>query len=183
MGKLKKGVQPYDLAVPYKTDSFDCGRPILDDFVKKDLAKQQKNHILRGYVIQTDEQGDGSPEIMGYYTLSGGSYTKAGMSNGRRKQVPYRDAPCILLGRLAVDKRLAGKGFGSILVADAARRTYEAARSVGVYAMMAEAKDEAAARFYEAMGFTRLATEDSRLVYFYPTNSIETLIDKYPPLT
>jgi GNAT superfamily N-acetyltransferase len=182
MGKLKQGVQPFDPAVPYKTDSFDCGRPVLDDFLKQHLAKQQQNHVLRGYVIQTDDPGQQSPEILGYYTLSGGCYTKAGMSNGRRKQVPYRDAPCILLGRLAVDKRLAGNGFGAILVADAARRTYEAAQSVGVYALMAEAKDEEAAKFYEAMGFTKLATEDGRLIYFYPTSTIGQLIDKYPPL-
>lgn len=102
------------------------------------------------------------------------------MSNAQRKQVPYRDAPCILPGRLAVNKRLAGKGFGTILIADAARRVYEATQSVGVYAMMAEAIDDAAGECYAKPGFLRLNTEDDPLIYFYPGQVIKPLLALYP---
>lgn len=179
MGQLKKGIFAFDAKQEYDTSSFSCGRPELDEFLQKNLARQQENHVLRAYFILSD---DPIPQVMGYYTLSGGCFIKTGMSNARRKQVPYRDTPCILLGRLAVDQRLSGKGFGSMLVADAARRVYEAAQSVGVYAIMTEAKDGKAAKFYEGLGFIKLNTEDSRLLYFYPTNSIESIIDQYPPI-
>lgn len=179
MGKLKQGVFAFDAKQTYDTSSFSCGRPELDEFLKKHLARQHENHVLRAYFILSD---DPVPMVMGYYTLSGGCFIKSGMSNARRKQVPYRDTPCILLGRLAVDQRLAGNGFGSILVADAARRVYEAAQSVGVYAMMTEAKDAQAATFYEKLGFHKLATADQRLMYFYPTNALQEIIDQYSPI-
>ncbi len=119
---------------------------------------------------------------MGYYTLSGGSFAKAGMSNAQRKQVPYRDAPRVLLGRLAIDNRLKGKGFGSMMVADAARRVYAAGQTVGVFALTVEAKDEDAADFYTCLGFRRLTTSDNRLILFYPTTALHALIEQYPPL-
>lgn len=177
MEELKKGIFPFNTQEQYDFPAFNCGRPELDDFLKNQLIKQQQNHILRAYLLLS---ADPVPQVMGYYTLSGGCYTKSGMSNVRRKQVLYRDAPCILLGRLAVDVRLARRGFGTIMVADAARRVDEAAQSVGVCAMIAEAKDEDAGRFYMALGFIKLNTESDRLVYFYPTNAIEPLIALFP---
>ncbi|KOC88201.1 GNAT family N-acetyltransferase [Winslowiella iniecta] len=177
MGQLKKGIFPFDHSADYHTENFDCGSEELNRFLKTQLARQHKLNVLRANVLLTDEP---VPEIMGYYTLSGGCYEKAGMSSKRRREVPYENAPCILLGRLAVDRRIAGRGFGSMLVAHAAKRVYQAAQSVGVYSLYTEAKDEQAAGFYQQLGFTRLTTTDGKLMYFCPVNAIEPLIDLYP---
>lgn len=175
--QLKRGIFAYDVTASYNTDNFCCGRPELDTFLKTYMARQQKNNVLRARVILSD---DPVPEIMGFYTLSSGSYEKDGMSGTRQRQVPCQNAPCILLGRVAVDKRLQGRGMGSILIAHAARTAFEAAQAIGVYSLYAEAKDEAAGQFYEKLGFIKLQTTDSRLVYFYPTNSLASLATQFP---
>ena len=69
--------------------------------------------------------------------------------------------PAVLLGRLAVARHYQGQGLGGILLADALSRTSRA--EFGVFAMVVDAKDEAAQRFYEHHGFTLLAGETRRL--------------------
>lgn len=177
MGQLKKGIFPFDQTASYRTENFDCGNSELNHFLNTQLARQHRLNVLRANVLLSDEP---VPEIMGYYTLSGGCYEKAGMSSKRRRDVPYENAPCIILGRLAIDRRIAGKGLESMLVAHAAKRIYEAAQSVGVYAMCVEAKNDKAAQFYQQLGFTQLTTTDGKLVYFYPVNGVESLIERYP---
>ena len=67
----------------------------------------------------------------------------------------------MLLGRLAVDRSYQGKGLGAVLLGDALMRPARA--ELGVFAMVVDAKDDAAQRFYERYGFTRLPGEAHRL--------------------
>ena len=60
-----------------------------------------------------------------------------------------------------MDKNCQGKGLGGVLLADAVLRTSRA--ELGVFAMLVDAKDEAAQRFYEHHGFTLLPGADRRL--------------------
>lgn len=62
-----------------------------------------------------------------------------------------------------------------MLVADAARRVYQVARTIGVYAMFVEAKDEYAAQFYERLGFLPAEGTDGRQRLFFPVNALATL--------
>jgi GNAT superfamily N-acetyltransferase len=78
------------------------------------------------------------------------------------KKLPrYPVVPAVLLGRLAVTRHYQGQGLGGILLADALRRTSRA--EFGVFAMVVDAKDEAAQRFYEHHGFALLVGEARRL--------------------
>lgn len=54
-----------------------------------------------------------------------------------------------------------GQGLGGILLADALMRTSRA--EFGVFAMVVDAKDEAAQQFYEHYGFTLLPGGSRRL--------------------
>ena len=59
--------------------------------------------------------------------------------------------PATLLGRLAVDRRRQGKGYGRFLLADA---LYRAARSeIASFAVIVDPKDDNARRFYERESF------------------------------
>ena len=62
-------------------------------------------------------------------------------------------ALCCFLPRLAVDRHWQGKGLGAALVADALRRAIQVADIAGVRAVLVHAKDDAARRFYEHLGF------------------------------
>lgn len=78
------------------------------------------------------------------------------------KKLPrYPVVPAALLGRLGVDRRHQGKGLGSALLADAIMRTVRA--ELGIFAIIVDAKDEMAQRFYEHFGFTLLADDKRRL--------------------
>ncbi|WP_240629296.1 GNAT family N-acetyltransferase [Pantoea rodasii] len=130
--------------------------------------------MLKAYLLVTN---DPTPEVMGYYTVSGGSYAKSTMTRQYQKQVPYRETACITLGRLAVDERIAGRGFGTQLVLHALRVAYAAADAVGIYAVMVEAKDESLIPFYcEKMGFIPLKTEDDEYKFFIPIASLAPLL-------
>jgi ribosomal protein S18 acetylase RimI-like enzyme len=72
------------------------------------------------------------------------------------------------MGRLAVDQTLKGQGLGGALLADALNR---AARSeIAAYALMVDAKDEAAAAFYRHHGF--IALPDLPLTLFLPLATV-----------
>ncbi len=61
--------------------------------------------------------------------------------------------PVILLGQLAVDLDYQGRGLGSDLLVDAARRALAAADLIGARAIIVQAYDEQAKSFYERFGF------------------------------
>lgn len=61
--------------------------------------------------------------------------------------------PVMLLARLATDITWQGRGLGAALLADAMRRTLQAAEIAGIRALVVHAKDEKARRFYEHFDF------------------------------
>jgi len=102
--------------------------------------------------------------IVGYYTLSTFSIVPTSLPQGMAKKLPtYEAFPAILLGRLAVDRRYRGQGFGEILLVDALRRSLESTRQVAAMAVIVDAKDDAARAFYERYGFMRVVDDEYRL--------------------
>jgi len=116
--------------------------------------------------------GDGT--IAGYYTLSSTSVQLAELPVQTVRKLPrYPLVPATLLGRLAVDRRQQGKGYGRFLLADA---LYRAARSeVASFAVIVDAKDDSARRFYERESF--LALPDQPMKLFRPMADIRRLFD------
>lgn len=65
--------------------------------------------------------------------------------------------PVILLGQLAVDLNFQGRGLGSDLLVDAAKRALAAAGVIGARAIIVQAYDEQAKSFYERFGFRQFS--------------------------
>jgi GNAT superfamily N-acetyltransferase len=61
--------------------------------------------------------------------------------------------PVMPLARLATDLTWQGKGLGAALLADAMRRTLQAADIAGIRALVVHAKDDKARRFYQHFDF------------------------------
>jgi GNAT superfamily N-acetyltransferase len=61
--------------------------------------------------------------------------------------------PVVILGRLAVDQSLHGKGIGRALVRDACLRVQQAADVLGIRGIVVHALSLEAKSFYEQMGF------------------------------
>jgi len=112
--------------------------------------------------------------IAGYYTLSATSVQLGELPAQTVRKLPrYPLVPATLLGRLAVDRRHQGKGYGRFLLGDALHR---AARSeIASFAMIVDAKDESARRFYERESF--LPFPDQPMKLFRPMTDIRRLFD------
>lgn len=63
--------------------------------------------------------------------------------------------PVVLLGRLAVSAAAQGCGLGRDLLADALRKATLVSETLGARALVTEAIDANAGRFYEQMGLWR----------------------------
>lgn len=159
----------------YETDGFDCGEASLNTFLTQHLKRQHNGKILRAYTLQTVAS---RPRVFGYYTLSGGSFEKEQLpTKTQQKKVPYRTVPCVMLGRLAIDKSLQGNGWGEMLVAHAMHVVYNASLAVCVHGLFVEALTDSAKNFYEKLGFIPLADGNQHSL-FYPTKSIERLFEE-----
>lgn len=138
---------PVLLTKDHDRNSFDCGVPALNDYLKKYALQNQKKHATRTYVATIGNR------IVGYYSLAYGSVSLEEAPQGVRSGLPKHPIPVILLARLAVDSSTQGLGLGAALLKDALLRTIQAAEIAGLRAMLVHAKDDSAKHFYEKFGF------------------------------
>jgi GNAT superfamily N-acetyltransferase len=155
---------PVPLQASHDIAAFDCGVPALDDWLKLRALKNE-SRFSRTYVVCDDNRA------VGYFCLSAGAVERAAAPGKVRRNAP--DAvPVSLIGRLAVSKAYAGRGLGADLLADALRRIAVAAQSIGIGAVLVQAKDEKAKRFYLACAEFIEFPSDSRTLFL----PIETVI-------
>ncbi len=146
------------LSSAHDRSQFLSGSTQLDRYFREQATQDIKRRIATCFVAVSIEAKD----VAGYHTLTATSVALDALSPEIAKKLPrYPVVPAVLLGRLAVARTYQRKGLGSALVADALLRTSRA--ELGIFAMVVDAKDEAARRFYEQYGFTRLAGEHLRL--------------------
>lgn len=152
-------------------DSFDCGKELLNNYLKHQAGQDIKRKLAVCYVL-IDK---GSHSILGYYTLSSNSIPFNNFPIHLQKNFPksYQSIPTTLLGRLAVNRNYHGKGIGSILLIDALKRSFESAHLIGSFAVVVDPIDEDAERFYEKYGFIKLP--DSKKMFI----AIKTLYDLF----
>ena len=147
--------------------AFSCGVEALDNYLKKIARQDQQRHIAKVHVLTE------GPKIIGYYTLSSFAIKLTDLSDSDRKKLPkYGNLPAVLLGRLAVDSddRGQGKRYGERLLIDALGRIVDANAQIAAYAVIVDAIDDNAGRFYEKYGFLRFPTIPGRL--FLPLQTV-----------
>ena len=138
--------------------AFVSGSDALDRYLREQ-AKQDMRRRVASCFVAVDNDG----VIAGYYTIAATSLILDTLSAEHIKRLPrYPSIPAVLLGRLAVALAHQGKRLGGALVADALLRATRA--EVMAYAMVVDAKDAQAARFYEHLGFERLGDDRRRLI-------------------
>lgn len=107
--------------------------------------------------------------IVGYYTLSTLSIELDTLPKPLARKRPRQPVPAALLGRLAVSQAAQGHGIGRMLLVDALKRTLVVSDEIAIYALVVDAIDDRAQRFYEQFGFASLGTVHRRL--FLPLKS------------
>jgi len=150
-------------AVLHDRAGFSCGVPELDDYLHR-LALQHTRKGVNSVHVLVDSERPGA--ILGYYSLSAAQVDVTQLSDQDRKKLPRYPVPCFRLGRLAccVDRR--GTGLGKVLIGCALDRCLRARQQVAAFALLVDAKNAQAKRFYEHYGFTACA--DSPMSLYLP---------------
>ncbi len=158
MSRAPFKLSPLDAA--HDRSAFRSDSEPLNRYLREQVTQDIRRRVAACFVALADGQ-----RIVGYYTLASASLLLTDLPASTGKKLPrYPSVPAVRVGRLAVDQEFKGQGLGGALLADALER---AARSeIAAFALIVDAKDEAAADFYQHHGF--LALPDLRLTLFLP---------------
>lgn len=158
---------PMPLTEHHLTERFSCGIDSLDQWLKRRSLKNQMQGASRTYVVCD------RVHVVAYYALASGALTTPDATGRFRRNMPD-PIPVVVLGRLAVDQTLHGKGFGRALVRDAGLRVMQAADAIGIRGMTVHALSDDAKVFYEKVGFEP-SPHDAHLLMVTLTDLIDAL--------
>lgn len=126
--------------------SFHC-----DSDFNRHLREQASQDIRRRVAACFLALADGQPAAA-FCTLASASLFLADLPASDNKKLPRcPTVPAVRIGRLAVDHEFKGQGLGGALLADALDRAFRS--EIAAFALIVDAKDEAAAAFYRHHGF------------------------------
>jgi predicted GNAT family N-acyltransferase len=147
---------------------FECGKALLDNYIRTQASQDVKRDLSACYVM-TEE---GKSEVVGYYTLSSNSIERTTFPANMIARLPpsYGDLPTILMGRLAVDNKIKGKRLGEYLLINALNKCVEVSQTIGALAVVVDPIDERAEEFYSGYGFIFLPGSKKM---FLPIKTIE----------
>lgn len=148
-------LEPRPISATDPLADFDCGKPSLNAWIADRALDNEKRGDSRTYVSVDSDTG----RVAGYYCLSSYSVSRS-VSGGWLSRNAPEPIPVILLGRLAVSLEAQGLGLGRDLLSDALDKATLGAHILGARALVAEAIDEAAGRFYANQGFRQLKGRD-----------------------
>jgi GNAT superfamily N-acetyltransferase len=148
------------LSAQHDRSSFTCGISALDDYFHNQAGQDARRAVTRVYVAVDDITG----AIVGFYTLSATSITWLDIPEHLARKLPRYPIPAALIGRLAVDHRFHKRNFGKYLLFNALDRIVALAQQIALFAVVVDAKDNAAAGFYVRYGFQPLSNRGLRLL-------------------
>jgi len=160
------------LATCHDRAGFTCGVAALDDYLRRQASQDVRRHVAAVFVM-VDEDDPGT--VLGYYTLASYAVETRGRPDEVAKKLPrYPTTPATLIGRLA--RAEDQPGLGSVLLADALRRTLASTEQVASAVVVVEAKDDSAATFYRKHGFLDFPQERRKL--FLPMKTVAAAVGK-----
>lgn len=160
------------LGKTHDRSAFNCGSAALDRYLHQQARQDAEKNVAAPFVLTAAP----APQVLGYYTLSASLVNAGELPDALAKKLPrYPQLPVTLLGRLAVDHRMKGKGIGQFLLLDALRRSLGAAANIAAMAVLVDAKDDAAEAFYRHFSFLPLHQQPRRL--FLPMKTVAGLFE------
>lgn len=157
------------LAAHHDRRAFACGVAELDRYFQQQVTQDIRRRVTSCFVAIT-----AAAVIAGYYTLASGSIPITELPLEIAKRLPrYPTLPAVRIGRLAVDQRFRGQGFGRLLLWDATARALRAEQAN--FTLLVDAKDDAAAAFYRHYGFVPFARAPR--VLFLPLATAAKIVD------
>jgi GNAT superfamily N-acetyltransferase len=134
----------------HHADEFASGEPSLDEWLRASAATPDRRGLSRTWVWV-----DAGNTVLAYYSLSAHKVVREAVPTKIGRGGP-REIPAVLIGKLALDQRMRGRGLGAVLLADALDRIVDASRQVGTRLVVVDALNERVAAWYESVGFRRI---------------------------
>jgi GNAT superfamily N-acetyltransferase len=120
-----------------EVEKFDCGDEPLNKYLKHHAWTNQAKSSLGVTYVAADEA---APRVvLGYFTLAMASVAREAFPKRYVRGLPPYDLPLVLLARLAVDRRFAGRGLGHALISEAFRISLRVADEVGCRCIVTDA--------------------------------------------
>lgn len=138
---------PVALQAVHRLDTFDCGKPALNEWLTRHARQAQGSGSAKTFVAADNDH------VGGYFSLTVGQIDTMDAPERIRKGMGQYPVPVVILARLAVSLPSQGRGIGIGLLQDAIRRTLLIAEQAGIRAMLTHPMDEESARFYKRFGF------------------------------
>src|SRR5580698_9969959 len=117
--------------------NFDCGNEPLNNYPKRHAWNNQEKSSIGVTYVAVDESAPRA--VLGYFTLAMATVSREVFPKKYVRGLPAYDLPLILLARLAVDRRFAGRGLGHVLISEALRISLRVADEVGCRCVVTDA--------------------------------------------
>jgi len=137
---------PQPLSINHVIDTFDCGVPSMNDWLKRRAAQNQASGATRTFVCT-----DANDHAIAYYALASSAIAPAATPGRFRRNMPD-PIPVVVLARLAVATSYQGQSIGRALFQDAGRRVIHAAEAIGIRGLLVHALSDDARNFYLNLG-------------------------------
>ncbi|MFM8829201.1 MAG: GNAT family N-acetyltransferase [Actinomycetota bacterium] len=127
---------------------LDCGNASLDRWLRTSALQTEAMRTVRTFVWDADGVA------VAYYAVAAHSLPRHSLPPKLAHGAPSV-IPAYLLAKLALSRRLQGRGLGALVLREALNRCLHAGIHAGARLVVVDAIDHDAARFYESQGFTR----------------------------
>lgn len=134
--------------------AFDSGAPELDDWLRRYSTQNRKRDTAATWVVT-----DADSAVVGYVSLAMTGVDRSSAPEVLAKHAPD-PVPALLIGRLAVDRKVAGLGIGTALVAHVLANAVALNEQAACRAVVVTALDGTARSWWERLGFHPFDADD-----------------------
>ena len=140
-------------------EGFSCGNSALNHYLKEQANQDLRRACAVPFVLIPSA---GESAVLSSFGIDAGVVPPE-----IAKKLPrYPLIPATLLGRLAVDERHHGEGIGEFLFMDALHRSRAQSGQIAAVAVLVEAIDEQAERFYQHFGFITFSDNHRPFIHY-----------------
>lgn len=149
------------LSSNHELSSFNCGSQDLNDFLKNDALKQQKENLNVTQLVVCDN------EIIGFVSLLADNLKLKNIDEKTKELIqghlPHtQEVPGVKIGRFAINKKYSRNGIGTNVIGQIILEIKEISKNVGIRFIIVDAY-AIAYKFYEKNNFINLEKDNKRL--------------------
>jgi GNAT superfamily N-acetyltransferase len=168
--------------------TFDCGLPVVNEFLQKQASRQMRQKINRTWVLvdRSDSDQSNPTPIAGYFTLTTATVVKDELPSKEPKgRFPGYPIPVFKLAWIGVDSSYQGKGYflGETLLLEALHRSYSLSEYGGMgVAVVTDPLTDRSESFFQQYGFRQMNRPfRDRDSLYLSMGIVKTLIEESDP--